>query len=800
MKQTDNVKRNHGLQYILAFSIPVLILMVAYAWNGIYPFGNATLLNGDLQSQYVDFYAYLHDILHGDASGLYTFSKAIGGNMVDILTYYLTSPFNLIFYFFEAKDMPLAIFILSTVKIGLAGAAMDWFLQRRNTATWTLLFSTAYALSGYVLSYQFQHMWLDGVILLPLMVAGIEKIKADSMCWLYMITLTAAIITNYYIGFMFCIFSVLYFMIYRILLQTDHAKANWRIWRQYIVGSVLAGMLSAVVLLPTLFALRSSKLNYVGFQHLFEFYVRFPMWKLPYRLLPGTFTIDQIGSEAMPLVYSGLLAAVCCVCYFFSKAKWKEKLGQAILLVILLGSMVFNGPYQIWHGAAYPAGYQTRFSFIFIFCVIHIGALFFASVMERSEKAGHIGSAGASGMKLVMAVLAVLVCIEYSFNAITEYSRFTFAPLDKYMQTQAENGEMVAAIKLDQDNVFSRVAMQGTDTLNAAWMYNYQSTSSYTSCESLEFREYMCRMGLSSNGSWLSYKQENTTESLNALLGIKHIAIPKERAVPDFYERIAENDAYNLYRNPNALPLGFFVSPKVTEVDTLERNSIVLQNNVWKAMTGDEQVTLYEEVSTGITMNPGQDRGTILLEKPTDTYYYLYIPTTEDVRVSVNGKDFGEVDNDNHVLNLAGFQQETSLQLELTNTKTVSWEEIKVYAFDPELLEQCVGKLVCNTVRVADIQMINDANILIQTQNEETDPQYYMLTIPEESKSWLITIDHEKVDSISALSNFTMIQIPTGEHTIRMEYIPRGLAEGILISLLGLVLAAWYGKAVFIKR
>ena len=53
----------------------------------------------DAQGQYIAFYRYYKAILSGDKSLIYTLGKALGGDMMSIFTYYLASPFYLIFAF-----------------------------------------------------------------------------------------------------------------------------------------------------------------------------------------------------------------------------------------------------------------------------------------------------------------------------------------------------------------------------------------------------------------------------------------------------------------------------------------------------------------------------------------------------------------------------------------------------------------------------------------------------------------------------------------------------------------------------
>ena len=62
-------------------------------------------------------------------------------------------------------------------------------------------------------------MWLDCLILLPLILLGAERLAREGRWVMYTVTLGLCILTNYYISIMICIFLVLYF---GMLLITEY--------------------------------------------------------------------------------------------------------------------------------------------------------------------------------------------------------------------------------------------------------------------------------------------------------------------------------------------------------------------------------------------------------------------------------------------------------------------------------------------------------------------------------------------------------------------------------------------------
>ena len=95
-------------------------------------------------------------------------------------------------------------------------------------------------------------MWLDGVVLLPLVILGVDKLINENKCKLYVISLFIAIVSNYYIGYMICIFSGLYF-IYKLILNN---KVKLIKLGSFIGASILSVALSAFILIPTVLSLK----------------------------------------------------------------------------------------------------------------------------------------------------------------------------------------------------------------------------------------------------------------------------------------------------------------------------------------------------------------------------------------------------------------------------------------------------------------------------------------------------------------------------------------------------------------
>lgn len=255
--------------FAASFAIPFVLVLAAYAVCGIAPFGDKLLLFSDSYTQYAYFWGHFRQVLLGQGDAFYNMGMVLGGNQIGIFAYYVASPLNLIFLLFPVEEVPIAMHLIVLIKISLCGLAMAVFFKHTAGLDWRcLLLSTAYALCAYVCAYFWCMMWLDGVILLPLVALGLHNIVNDNKPWLYILSLGAAILTNYYIGFILCIFSVLYW-VYAMFVRSGGPRPVKSIW-VFSLSSLAAGGLSVCLLLPTVFEMSGGKR--VGFMGLLKWY------------------------------------------------------------------------------------------------------------------------------------------------------------------------------------------------------------------------------------------------------------------------------------------------------------------------------------------------------------------------------------------------------------------------------------------------------------------------------------------------------------------------------------------------
>ena len=367
--------------YLAAFLVPVLLMLTIFIVQTIYPFGDRSFLHVDMYHQYFPFLNEFYDKLKSGDSLLFSWTTGLGSNFLALFVYYLSSPFNWLAVLFPENLLIEFQSYLVILKIGLAGFTSCYYFrhhfQKKSPAL--VLFSTFYALSGFMAAYNWNVMWLDVVLLAPLVILGLERLVNEGKYKLYCITLTAAILSNYYLCIMLCIYLVLYFLL--VLLPA--AKKKLRALGQFTLYSLLAGGMSAVLLLPELAALSMTEFSGSSFPS--EARAYFTIFDVLAR-----HCIDvavELGLDHWPNLYCGVATLILVPLYVTCKTiPTRQKLGKLTLLCFLLISFSSNTLSFLWHGFNYPNSLPSRQSYLYILLALTIALETFLEIKKISKK------------------------------------------------------------------------------------------------------------------------------------------------------------------------------------------------------------------------------------------------------------------------------------------------------------------------------------------------------------------------------------------------------------------------------
>ncbi|MCD7813792.1 MAG: YfhO family protein [Lachnospiraceae bacterium] len=407
-RSAASVSRNY---FLAGFFLTGVVALVGFALMGVWPFRDKTLLIIDSLHQYLPFYTVFHEKLADSESFLYSFSGGFGYNFWSTYAYYLASPLNLLMAFIPTQNVCDFMDLMILVKIAFCGGCFSWYLHKRDPQRKYLpaVFGMMFGLSNFVIGYYFNLMWLDSIAVLPLIMYGIERIVKGGNGKFYCLALFYGLWCNYYIGFMLCLFSCLYFLV-RWIAQTgeygshagkeagsffarksvregrdgagaqtndsggkDQKTASGSFGRDlgrscltFAWHSLLAGGMAALVLIPAYLGLTASEsMEGNSFPTVVKFYESLAELLENHMAFmePVTISSTQVGLN----VYCGVATVLLAVLYLFDRdIRLRERLAHYGLCALLLFSFACNILNYIWHGFHQQNGLPNRFAFLYI--------------------------------------------------------------------------------------------------------------------------------------------------------------------------------------------------------------------------------------------------------------------------------------------------------------------------------------------------------------------------------------------------------------------------------------------------
>ncbi|MDD2505655.1 MAG: YfhO family protein, partial [Bacilli bacterium] len=250
--------KKNGSTY-LTFILALIIIFIIYYLQKVTPLGKNSLLTIDFYHQYGPMLGELFDRIKTNSTLIYSFSMGMGLPFIRNFLNYLSSPFNLIIFLFNRDNLLLSYSIVIAIKVALAATSMSYFLNKKFNVQ-NIIFvpiSLLYAFCAYFTAYYWNIMWLDGMVFLPIIILGIEKLVDKNKYLLYIFSLALMLFANYFIGYMICIFSFVYFLGYLLISKLSNIKQFINKILLFIASSLLSAGLVAVLLIPLFLSLKS---------------------------------------------------------------------------------------------------------------------------------------------------------------------------------------------------------------------------------------------------------------------------------------------------------------------------------------------------------------------------------------------------------------------------------------------------------------------------------------------------------------------------------------------------------------
>lgn len=612
---------------LAAFGIYFILELVGF---GI--FGNYSIISGDMKENYIPAIVNTCRNIRSGNSIFYSLMYGMGSNMSLYNAYYSYSPFNILYFIFNKCNMNVITVVTIMMKTGLAALTFRIYARKSLKASElvSVVFSIFYSLCSYQIVFNVQNIiWLDALFVLPMIWHGLHRLIDGERTYSLVFWYAYIFISQFYMGYMIGIASFIYFIIF-ICIKMD-LKDKRKVIKtgfSYLLSVLLSVGLSAWAWLPAFIYLVNQNVSTSS-----EFA------KLGINIVDifnQLFWGEVSGYDAaFPYIYCGIPTALLMVLFFVDrKNELKEKIGTAVMLLLLISSCLFVPLYAAWHGFDFPDSYGFRFSFIISFMVCSIATM----QMERMKEMN----------KSVYVGVLILFTSVYVIAAFWQGARFDSFKISNSLKYGIVNGiflgfwlfilwswnsnrekcikvasllvVMVALVEsvtngfvmmdgrdpggrkllkgeydawkadsqwigseLQKDNDLYRVCSYQDFGASTGINYGYNTVSFFGSSENVSLRNVLGYLGLWNTPR--SVRSFGMTEPVKTLLGIKYntYADPCGRGLVN-----TDNELPILSVNEYYSGMGFLVEGNVEDYNCLNANALEGINALLTVMTGDE--------------------------------------------------------------------------------------------------------------------------------------------------------------------------------------------------------------------
>ena len=701
-----------------------------------------------------------------------------------------------------------------------------------------------YALCGYGMLFYQNIMWLDIMYLFPVLMIGLKKLTKERKSILFIISLSAIMIMNFYLCYMVVVFILLYITVW--FIGERQSEYRREVCIKFLSGSVLAAMITAVIWLPSLIQVMSSgRLSSVS---------------------------DTINSSNFLSHYETVLPLLFCTSFIFvvllmqllSREKKTKEYRRNLLLFLLTLIPFFIEPVNImWHTGNYMS-FPARYGFITIFIGLICCADFLTDTCENNseiklkiqyiliplsfaliygyyficqkmidkdfetltkytatlwgEKKSLDGLAKLFVlsvlcyliillfyrkrliMKQVFAIMLVTLCCVEGMNSIRLYMVSPAVNNPKRTTDFVSLSEMSDKIQ-DEDFYRVKTDFKAAD-YNMTGALGYPSVSHYTSLTDRDFMVMQRLLGYST--VWMKSGSTGGTELTNALYCIKY-NITEGKATDN---TVYTNNKYSINSISPYLGLGILCSSDFSGgadiPDSMTRAEIqqYIFENIFD--TDKKLITEYDydkKKRTGILYsnnkyqlyNAAKVKYDIYVSGRQSLYADCYDRFSnslseeyfEGLSVKVNGRTiknkYPEADT-NGLLKLGEYENE-KITVEITANKKISCYSFGVFGLDIDMLSDAINNTSCADLRYNGSKIIGN----VRTDSNKT----CLLSIPY-NDGLVVKVNGNKVPVKMVLSDLTAFELSAGENSIEIYMIPKGFIAGIIISVIGIVLLAVY--------
>ncbi len=807
------------LIFVLSFAVPTLIFALCWANIGITYNGELTPLIYDMNMQYMPFMTSLRYVLNGENSIFFNWSVSLGGDYLSLFAYYLASPLNLLTVLWDVERMPQAIYVITLIKIGLCGLTFQTFLRfglaKRKSSYVNIVFASCYALMSYNIVYSMCLMWLDGVILLPLILLGVEKLFEGKKGAAYFFSIFGCFYCNFYISYMVGIFTAVYFLTC-VLRYWEKGCVKQMLVKagRFTLLTLTALGLTLPMVLPALLSFAKGKGIATAGEGVHPDAYQFTVVELLMKFLPQQY--DSIEYTGLPSIYCGSFIVLLAMLFLILKTGWREKVGIGVLLGVPFVGFVVPKVDILLHGFQFPHCFLFRYAFLFSTALLLGAYRCFWYLVEK-----HVSVKKQRGL---IALLGGYLCIELFLNGsfiigslheeanyhlkATFESEYTIQkPIIEYIKSQ------------NDEKTFYRIGEQLQESSsNYSFLYDYMGAEYFGSTFNFSVNQFLNRVG--KNGAYYRTTIKGVESFVQGLLGIKYVVTDQPLTYPYYREIYSPNNNVPLfaYENEKASTFGFLVDESSLQQERpIFQTAFQNANSIAIMLTGNEE-EIYKPVD--LTLESGYSEETKIVKysfageagaslfldmeglwtpsaKEKEDEFAKGSLSTENDEDNVEKRLLIHLDDNLACVGYFSYYLQKGLGLgKINNTgrhslsfyipDNLSIDKVEAFTLDEEALIHHIDVLMGS--QVENVRKIKNG---VYGKVDVSGEKRLVTSIPYD-EGWTLLVDGEKTDICPIFGTFISVSLSEGNHEIELRYIPKGFSEGCVASLTSMFIVIIY--------
>ena len=847
MKKLFYKIKNYNYIFITLLA-SLIVINAIFILQKVSPFGENSLLRVDFYHQYGPMLKEFYTRLKNGNNLIYSFNVGLGIPFFRNYFNYLSSPINLIMLFFKNKNILTSYSFIIGLKSILSVITCSIYIKKKfNTNNISMIgLSLLYAYSAYFTAYYWNIMWIDGMYILPLITLGIERIINENKGLLYTLSLIYILYTNYFIGYMICTYSCIYFLFYLIIKTNKKTlKIIPDIIIKFITCSFLSGLLLSFELIPMYEALKTTNAT-MGSIPTTQYYA-FTILDFFKNHLTGVYsTVFASDISNAPNISCGILSIALLIIFIINnKIDIKKKIIYSLLIIILFLSFYIAQLDYIWHAFHVPNDLPYRYSFIYSFVLIIICSYAIKNIKDISFTKALIS--------FILSITFITFVYLSKYNNISDnmiiinylliatyfliYTLYHFYPqfkkvasiifiivctlecivsinnnwdisqnIKSFYHDYNNMEKTIKTIKNNDKDKFYRIEKTDNLTLNDPAWYNYYGQETFSSMAYYKLAKLNYNLGMPGN-EINSYYYKQNTPIYDLMFNIKYI-IGKSND-NDFYKLYLNENGLNTYLFKYNVGLMFGVNKNIIKWDNNYINPLEYQNdfifnstnieNLFTRLTlnkkstilnsKDETIVKYEYKNIFKNFYAYSNNSSINYIVINDKLYYKDDINISDVsiKLNINLKEYHTY-NEPYVINDIKDNEDIIVYV---SYKTYLSEEIDIYEMDEDKFINAYDILKSNESKITSFKE-NHIKGSINLKDNKT----IYTSIPYD-KGWIVYCNNKRINTYKIGESLLAFDLPKGNNKIELKYYPHNFDIAISISITTFIFSIVY---VLIKK